>query len=105
MTRDAITVELVKNALESIADEMAVTMACTAWSFVLKEAMDRSTPTLPAPGVPDSAPAGRALPHPVSRPPSYLHQPADRPRRPPEVHPGAAGPRLDPDHARPLQPP
>ncbi|MFQ5829130.1 MAG: hydantoinase B/oxoprolinase family protein [Candidatus Methylomirabilia bacterium] len=41
--RDPITVELIKNALESIADEMAVTVVRTARSFVLKEAMDFST--------------------------------------------------------------
>jgi N-methylhydantoinase B len=41
--RDPITFELVKNALASIADEMAVTIVRTARSFVMKEAMDFST--------------------------------------------------------------
>ena len=50
MPRDAITVELVKNALESIADEMAVTVQRTARSFVLKEAMDYSTALFDARG-------------------------------------------------------
>jgi N-methylhydantoinase B len=48
--RDPVTVELVKNALESIADEMALTMARTARSFVLKEAMDFSTALFDARG-------------------------------------------------------
>src|SRR5688572_29373747 len=50
MPRDPITVELVKNALESIADEMAVTVQRTARSFVLKEAMDYSTALFDARG-------------------------------------------------------
>jgi hydantoinase/oxoprolinase-like protein len=50
MARDAITFELVKNPLESIADEMAVTMARTARLFVLKEAMDYSTSLFDARG-------------------------------------------------------
>src|SRR5262249_58908552 len=41
--RDPITFELIKNALASIADEMAVTIVRTARSFVMKEAMDFST--------------------------------------------------------------
>jgi N-methylhydantoinase B len=48
--RDPVTVELVKNALESIADEMALAMARTARSFVLKEAMDFSTALFNAEG-------------------------------------------------------
>lgn len=48
--RDPISVELVKNALESIADEMAVTVVRTARSFVLKEAMDFSTALFTASG-------------------------------------------------------
>ena len=40
---DPIVFELVKNALASIADEMAVTVVRTARSFVVKEAMDFST--------------------------------------------------------------
>lgn len=42
-TRDPFALELVKNALASIADEMALTIARTARSFVVKEALDFST--------------------------------------------------------------
>ena len=48
--QDPITFELIKNAVASIADEMAVTMIRTARSFVLKEAMDFSTALLNARG-------------------------------------------------------
>jgi len=48
--RDAVTTEVVKNALESIADEMALTVVRTARSFVLKEAMDFSTALFSAGG-------------------------------------------------------
>ena len=41
--RDPLTIEVIKNALESIADDMAVTVARTARSFVVKEAMDFAT--------------------------------------------------------------
>ena len=41
--RDPIAVELVKNALQSLADDMAVTVARTARSIVVKEALDFST--------------------------------------------------------------
>jgi N-methylhydantoinase B len=40
---DVFALELLKNALASIADEMAVTVARTARSFVIKEALDFST--------------------------------------------------------------
>jgi N-methylhydantoinase B len=50
LRRDPITFELIKNAVASIADEMAVTMVRTARSFVLKEAMDFSTALLNARG-------------------------------------------------------
>lgn len=58
--RDPVTVELVKNGLESIADEMALTMARTARSFVLKEAMDFSTALFNAQG--DMIAQGTCLP-------------------------------------------
>ena len=48
--RDAVTIEVIKNALESITDEMAVTVMRTARSFVLKEAMDFSTALFSADG-------------------------------------------------------
>ena len=38
--RDPFTLEVVKNALASIADEMAATIQRTARSFVVKEALD-----------------------------------------------------------------
>ncbi|MEE8246264.1 MAG: hydantoinase B/oxoprolinase family protein [Alphaproteobacteria bacterium] len=41
--RDPFTLEVVKNALASIADEMAATIQRTARSFVVKEALDYST--------------------------------------------------------------
>jgi N-methylhydantoinase B len=50
LVRDPVTFELIKNAVASIADEMAVTMVRTARSFVLKEAMDFSTALLNARG-------------------------------------------------------
>jgi len=40
---EAFTLELLKNGLVTIADEMAVTVARTARSFVIKEALDYST--------------------------------------------------------------
>ncbi|HEY8477746.1 MAG TPA: hydantoinase B/oxoprolinase family protein, partial [Chloroflexota bacterium] len=40
---DPITLELVRNALESVVDEMAVTLVRTAYSANLKSAMDLST--------------------------------------------------------------
>ena len=48
--RDPIAFELVKNALATIADEMAVTIVRTARSFVMKEAMDFSTAICDAEG-------------------------------------------------------
>ncbi len=48
--RDPIAFELVKNALATIADEMAVTIVRTARSFVMKEAMDFSTAICDAAG-------------------------------------------------------
>lgn len=41
--RDPFALELVKNALVTLADEMALTVSRTARSFVVKEAMDFST--------------------------------------------------------------
>jgi N-methylhydantoinase B len=48
--RDPFTLEIVKNALGSIADEMAMTVARTARSFVVKEALDFSTAIFNADG-------------------------------------------------------
>jgi N-methylhydantoinase B len=42
-SRDPFALELVKNALAAAADEMALTIARTARSFVVKEALDFST--------------------------------------------------------------
>lgn len=42
-TRDPFALELVKNALAALADEMALTVSRTARSFVVKEALDFST--------------------------------------------------------------
>jgi N-methylhydantoinase B len=42
-TRDPFALELVKNALVTLADEMALTVSRTARSFVVKEALDFST--------------------------------------------------------------
>ena len=42
-TRDPFALELIKNALVTLADEMALTVSRTARSFVVKEAMDFST--------------------------------------------------------------
>jgi N-methylhydantoinase B len=41
--QDPFALELVKNALVTIADEMALTVSRTARSFVVKEALDFST--------------------------------------------------------------
>ncbi|SVA90599.1 uncharacterized protein METZ01_LOCUS143453, partial [marine metagenome] len=43
MTADPVTLELFKNALFSIADEMAVTICRTTYSGVLRDNMDFST--------------------------------------------------------------
>ena len=43
MHTDPVTLELFKNALLSIADEMAVTICCTTYSGVLRDNMDFST--------------------------------------------------------------
>ena len=48
--RDPIKIELLKNALTAIADEMAVTVVRTARSFVIKEALDFSTGLMDAEG-------------------------------------------------------
>jgi len=48
--RDPIKIELLKNALTAIADEMAVTMVRTARSLPIKEALDFSTGLLNADG-------------------------------------------------------
>src|SRR5438067_10799541 len=42
-TRDPFALELIKNALVALADEMALTIHRTARSFVVKEALDFST--------------------------------------------------------------
>ncbi|MCC7049689.1 MAG: hydantoinase B/oxoprolinase family protein [Alphaproteobacteria bacterium] len=42
-TRDPFALELIKNALVTLADEMALTVSRTARSFVVKEALDFST--------------------------------------------------------------
>ena len=42
-TRDPFTLEVIKNALAAVADEMAGTVQRTARSFVVKEALDFST--------------------------------------------------------------
>jgi len=47
---DPITMEVIKNALVALADEMAFTVARTARSFVLKEALDYSTALFDADG-------------------------------------------------------
>ena len=41
--RDPFVLELIKNALATLADEMALTISRTARSFVVKEALDFST--------------------------------------------------------------
>ena len=41
--RDPFSLELFKNAMHSIADEMALTILRTAYSSVLKGSMDYST--------------------------------------------------------------
>ena len=48
--RDPFTLDVIKNALGAIADEMAVTVARTARSFVVKEALDFSTALFNAEG-------------------------------------------------------
>lgn len=48
--RDPIAIELIKNALQSVADDMAVTVARTARSIVVKEALDFSTALFDAKG-------------------------------------------------------
>ena len=47
---DPITMEVIQNALVALADEMAFTVARTARSFVLKEALDYSTALFDARG-------------------------------------------------------
>ena len=42
-SRDPFALELIKNALVALADEMALTVYRTARSFVVKEALDFST--------------------------------------------------------------
>ena len=48
--RDPVQVELLKNALTAIADEMAITVVRTARSFVIKEALDFSCGLMNAEG-------------------------------------------------------
>ena len=43
LERDPFALELIKNALVALADEMALTVYRTARSFVVKEALDFST--------------------------------------------------------------
>ena len=43
IARDPFALELIKNALVALADEMALTIHRTARSFVVKEALDFST--------------------------------------------------------------
>ena len=50
--RDPIAFELFKNSIQSVADEMAVTIFRTAYSSVLKGAMDYSTALCDADGRP-----------------------------------------------------
>ena len=47
---DPFTLDIIKNALGAIADEMAITVARTARSFVVKEALDFSTALFNAEG-------------------------------------------------------
>ena len=47
---DPFTLDIIKNALGAIADEMAITVARTARSFVVKEALDFSTALFNADG-------------------------------------------------------
>jgi N-methylhydantoinase B len=49
-TRDPFALELVKNSLATVADEMALTISRTARSFVVKEALDFSTALFMADG-------------------------------------------------------
>jgi N-methylhydantoinase B len=49
-TRDPFVLELIKNALVTLADEMALTVSRTARSFVVKEALDFSTALFMADG-------------------------------------------------------
>jgi N-methylhydantoinase B len=49
-TRDPFALELIKNALVTLADEMALTVSRTARSFVVKEALDFSTALFMADG-------------------------------------------------------
>ena len=49
--RDPIKIELLKNALTAIADEMAVTVVRTARSFVIKESLDFSCGLMDAKGM------------------------------------------------------
>ena len=49
--RDPIKIELLKNALTAIADEMAVTVVRTARSFVIKESLDFSCGLMDARGL------------------------------------------------------
>ena len=58
--RDPFTLEIIKNALGAIADEMAMTVVRTARSFVVKEALDFSTALFNAEG--DLIAQGTCLP-------------------------------------------
>ncbi|MBM3571984.1 MAG: hydantoinase B/oxoprolinase family protein [Alphaproteobacteria bacterium] len=49
-TRDPFALDLIKNALVTLADEMALTVSRTARSFVVKEALDFSTALFTAEG-------------------------------------------------------
>jgi len=50
MTLDPITLELIRNALQSVVDEMALTLVRTAYSANLKSAMDLSSALCDAQG-------------------------------------------------------
>ena len=58
--RDPFTLEVIKNALSAVADEMAATIQRTARSFVVKEALDYSTAVFGADG--DMIAQGTCLP-------------------------------------------
>ena len=49
-SRDPFALELIKNSLAALADEMALTVSRTARSFVVKEALDFSTALFMADG-------------------------------------------------------
>ena len=67
---EPFTLELLKNGLQTISDEMAVTVARTARSFVVKEALDFSTALFDERGnshLPGHVPAAPSRQHAVCR--------------------------------------